>query len=354
MQNAECKNANEKHITMRKRVPKWIGITVAVAVALVFCAPAWWEGVQSMFSSRYVENVKISNDWIYFTSGYSFNRGNPLYRMKTDGTKLGGIWGRTKLARDKIDYFDVTDDWVFYTSNDDNRHLYRMRLDGKERERLTDYEALVLKAVDGWVYCLCGDTDDRIGYYFGAPVGSFLYRIKMDGTSREKLLDSWLHRVDVVDGWIYFSTGSENGDLLYRMKTDGTNREKLSNDNIQLRGCPLIVADGWIYYNIESDDYDKTPFVRIKTDGTEREELLVGRIESPTVIDDWIYYSTGREYCRMKTDGTEQQQMFEEYGKIIDIVDGWMYYQSKAARNSNILSDICRIRLDGTDKQKLY
>jgi hypothetical protein len=92
-----------------------------------------------------------------------------------------------------------------------------------------------------------------------------LYRMKTDGSGRQKLNDDESWFIDVAGDWVYYSNDSDEGKL-YRMKTDGSGRQRLGDD----RCIEVDAAGDWIYYVIEGYRIADARLYRVKVDGSGR------------------------------------------------------------------------------------
>lgn len=85
--------------------------------------------------------------------------------------------------------------WVFYINSKDNNRLYKMLSDGTNITKLSD--CIVSQAVvcNGWIYFIISNVDV-------APSSSYgLFRIKIDGSSEEVLVENVLHgNITDIDG----------------------------------------------------------------------------------------------------------------------------------------------------------
>ncbi len=80
----------------------------------------------SLISSRHIEDLNISGDWLFFTDE---DDGNSLYGIQKDGT------GEIKLCSDNAHGIYIVDNWIYYYNWDDDYNFYRIRLDGSERQQ---------------------------------------------------------------------------------------------------------------------------------------------------------------------------------------------------------------------------
>jgi hypothetical protein len=198
-------------------------------------------------------------------------------------------------------------------------------------------------AIQGdWIYysfSFLGDIYGRQGFY----------RVRTDGTGKEKLNDAICSNINIVGDWIYFTRwySFNPGSYIagfYRMRTDGTEM------GIFIEGVigDFIIVDDWIYYS----HYDGT--YKIRLDGSENTRLLDRWVLSMDVWDDWIYFNNIGDLSifKMRTDGSEITRLpnTELTHKII-IVGDWIFYEKRTQDQSK--GWIYRIRTDGTDNTKV-
>jgi len=209
--------------------------------------------------------IQVVDDWIYFNDNDGYDKMYRLFRMKTDGS------GKQKLTDTRSVDVSVVNDWIYYYDDSyDIQDLYRMKTDGSGKQKLSvklgykgDYGV-----IGDWIYYSNGDDKYK------------LYRIKTDGTGKQKLSDERSdHYSNIVDGWIYYSNGDDTVEAegkdeddimdvgkLYRIKIDGTGKQKLNNDgSIGIN----VVGDRIFYINRSSDN----KWYTMKTDGTGRQPV---------------------------------------------------------------------------------
>lgn len=66
------------------------------------------------------------------------------------------------------------------------------------------------------------------------------------------------------------------------------------------------------------------------------------------VVEDWIFYRSGKEINRVKTDGTNYEILFIGYSLDMQVVGNWIYFISIEDGNK-----ICKIDVNGQNKQLL-
>jgi len=276
--------------------------------------------------------VAKQDEWLYFRGD-----GDYLYKMREDCSDI------QQLNDDFTFYINVLGDWVYYNGKTKQNEwkLHRIRLDGTDKQALCDDDASslnVIKTQDGeWIYycgpkcnlykirtdgtereklnddsCAClnvtGDAED-LWIYYRVSIGDWdykgddnynIYKIRTDGSQRQKLNDEESHFINVENGWIYFKNAKENGNL-YKMRTDGTQKQKLNDDN-----CMFINAEGdWIYYQNYDKYSSQRSLFRMRTDGSDRECLDNVFADEINVIGEWIYYRYAFDRFRIHKDGSD-------------------------------------------------
>lgn len=132
------------------------------------------------------EKKLIVDDWIYL-SGYSYELGSKLYRMRTDGSELTVIL--SPGAQWETSMWDIQGDWMYYGLADPvagEAQLRRAKLDGTGDELMI--EGLRVEwIVDGWAYGYTyADEITRVDpYTWGEPDADYhdysgTYRVSLE------------------------------------------------------------------------------------------------------------------------------------------------------------------------------
>jgi hypothetical protein len=252
-------------------------------------------------------------------------------------------------------------DWVYYLQpfysnarQRESNNIYKIRLDGTGREKIGDH-AWEINVVGDWLYYITSGND---GY-------RHLHKMRTDGTEAQ-MVERWSVGIQnndggmtVADNIIFFlsegqfsSARSYSGNL-YMTGTSGGWRSTSLACFTELYGTALI-ADGWIYFLYQLNLY-KQP-----VGGTLRDMIRLTdgigynfRNEEHFIIDgDWIYfqrtYAGNKNYMyRIRTDGTREARLFEYSGGPFNVSDGWIYYYTFED------NAFFRVRGDGTRHTKL-
>jgi len=231
-------------------------------------------------------------------------------------------------------------DWIYYSGMYDG--LYKSRIDGSDKTKLTDSKAFYINIVDDWLY-FC--TMDKIGN--PGPTK----KIRTDGTEESDLGDISASYMNIVGDWIYYKVvsgepASNWDDPLFRMKFDGTEKTLVFEDNSE----EIFIFDDWIYYrNID----EKPVLTMIRTDGSERSEIGDSGFHWNFVDEGFIYYRAEIEgspiLFRMKPDSSEKSRIAEFDSFNYSISDSWIYYENEADEGK-----LYKIRTDGSEKENLF
>ena len=189
-------------------------------------------------------NINIIGEWIYYINGKA-----ELCKIKADGS------GRTVLSDKAIIFFLVRGDNIYYTAGV-KINLYKMKTDGSKNVKLVDGNCRVFNLEGDWIY-----YTDRID----TTNINTLWKIKTDGTSKEKIIESC--NTPIISGqWIYYLDYYNN---LYKAKFDGTSKTKVSDSDI----FTFNVEGNYIYYLERNIVKNNRCLYKIKLDGTEKMKI---------------------------------------------------------------------------------
>ncbi|MDC3415950.1 S-layer homology domain-containing protein [Aquibacillus salsiterrae] len=242
------------------------------------------------------------------------------FAVKGDWTFYGdvGIW---KYNRDQSDIIRLADDQssnviflnvvrnqLYYVNAADNFSIYRMKTDGSNKERIVKGQAYELQLYNDWLYYY--SRDDQA-----------IYKAKMDGTDTRLLVDgNGSDLTFIVDaGKIYFS--DKNG--IYQLDLDGKNKKQLIDG---VDALSLIHADQSIFYLNESDG---RTIYRVNDDGTGNEQVIATPAQSYNYLNGVIYYADYQDGTMFKyflSTSKETQLSDQNYRVFPMILDNLIYH----------------------------
>jgi hypothetical protein len=242
-----------------------------------------------------------------------------IYRFKPDGSKPQIVY------QDDRQMFGVfcDDEWVYYCVHNiitchadepppgeeprmyEYHTLYKVKSDGKEvcevLRHIDDFNLPYIS--DGWIYYSCNPPDWAVEQEKLAGMEKGLYKIKLDGTGKTKLLDTIPFSPLVKEGnWLFYSL-----DGLYRLNIDGSEKAKLCDDT----AAAVNIKDQWIFYTSFDDNIS---LYRIDREGHNRQKMsLQERVQDISIVGEWVYFHVDKgdtwPLYRIKVDGTGEEKI---------------------------------------------
>jgi hypothetical protein len=241
---------------------------------------------QYMLCNEYCSYINVVGDWIYYIND---SEGGIICKGKSTEFFFKGTVFSDDNARD----LSVVGDWIYYRNW--GKKLFKMRTDGTGRQKLGDHKCDSINVIGDFIY------------YSNLSDGAKIYKMRTDGTNVQKLNNDKSEYVNVTDDFVYYSNRNLlSGKKLYRMRTDGSDVQKLNDD----ASSYLNVDGGFVYY-INGNDGDK--IYRIRTDGSGRQRLNNAKSWKINIADDWIYHSCTESQYRTRTDGSRSEKLEYKY-----------------------------------------
>jgi len=135
-------------------------------------------------------------------------------------------------------FIAIQGDYLYYSNINGLGDLYKVRTDGTEKQKLCDDCCEFINVRGSWVY------------YSNLSDGEKLYRISIDGDQKEKLNDDRCDNIIVTDDWVYYINLSSNNNV-YRSRTDGNDKQVISDmqvTDISIEGGSIYSASGGSVY----------------------------------------------------------------------------------------------------------
>jgi endoglucanase Acf2 len=198
-----------------------------------------------------------------------------IYRMKLDGS------GRTKISEDvNCKYFNITEKFIYYVStgsSGDSGPLYRMNVDGTEKLELSDKQ------------CSYPMTDGQYIYYIDETDKS-LWSIGFNGTDARKLSSDNCSYLNMRGDTLYYRNANDN-DRLYAVKTDGSKRTAVND----IKSFFINIAGNYAYAQVaeENKQINKTFLVDVETVNVETMKVGSGSYasEPPLYVTDFEWWN---------------------------------------------------------------
>jgi hypothetical protein len=252
-------------------------------------------GLQKVASSN-GSFLNVSGEWIYYS-----NLG--IFKTKKDGTV-----GTEKLSSDNPDSIHLFGEYLYYTKSIPDtgaRVLCKIKVDGTGLSEIKVADKSILgisfdrlNVFDGWIYTVAYTKDD-----FGTHK-SGLYKIRINGSFTQKILDNYPDKFFVDNGWVYY----KNSKGIFKIRIDGTENTLMVPETLGGNIYSINSQNDFLYYTVTNSDSgskEDTGVYRIRKNGADIQKLKGGRARYLTISADWIYFDDGDKNYRMKIDGTE-------------------------------------------------
>jgi hypothetical protein len=181
--------------------------------------------------------LTVIGDWMFFTdTQHNMN----IYRMRTDGTDAA------KLNEDASEYVVVSGDWIYYVNADEDYAMYRIRLNGTDRTLIHDADCSYLNVVGNHIYYIESVFREHDGREFERVLRLSLDLKNPDGTFVRTLIsDDNADNLNVHENWFYYANLDDDGKIYRaRVDTEGSHREKVNDMDSE----NLNVVGGWIFF----------------------------------------------------------------------------------------------------------
>lgn len=156
--------------------------------------------------------------------------GNGVYKLALDAQAQPQL-----IINDQAENLMIAGDWVYYLNAADNYRIYKIKLDGTGRTKLSDDQVLFM-AIAGTSIYYSNNSDSQK-----------LYSLNFDGQGRTKLTDDKAGFINVFGDYIYYTNASANH-ALYRMHINNHTRRQLVCD-LNIGPQPILLVNNLVYYN---------------------------------------------------------------------------------------------------------
>jgi len=324
-------NINKTSVSIK--VGRKLQLTSTVSPANAVNKSVTWKSsninIATVSSKGVVKGIKKGTAYIYAYSADGNIRAK--CKVKVANSSSSNNTGNTASNIVNVGIVAQQGDWIYYRNTDVGSYIYKVKTDGTGKKKLNEYASSYINILGDWIY------------YSNNSDNGCIYKMKTDGTKEKKLNNDASEYVTTVGDWIYYKSSSDN-DHLFKIKTDGTGRIKLSD-----RICYYVnVVGDWVYY---LDFSNGNSINKIRTDGTDETCICYDSCYDLNVVGDWAYYknSSDNDYLyKIKLDGTEKTQLNEDASVYINVTDNWVYYG-----NDNEDRSLYKIKTDGTQRTKL-
>lgn len=282
-----------------------------------------------MFSGFVVKQ----GEWIYYKD-YSDNYA--LYRMKTD------LSSKQKILSAEFSQLNVVGDWIYYTNMFDLASIYRVKTDGTQGKKLVQGEVIELYILGNWMYFI-----ERKQLPDATGVDDKLYKAKLDGSEKTRLGTEQIQFFVIYQDLIYYSN-SDNNNSLWKMKMDGTAKTKvLAYENVNT----FFIGGDKIYCQVANNK-----IVESSLDGTSSRVLVNETYDNLHInkIGNYIIYTScsTRVMLKININTNEITPFYPDFMDKFEVIDDWIYYTNFTFTElHHARYTFSRMHLDGSENQ---
>ncbi len=139
--------------------------------------------------------VQISNQWYHLDVTWNDptpNRPGQVrysYFLRNNTISTDHSWDISSYPEttdNSFAYFHVMrdscsqGDYIYYSNQNDDNHLYRSKVDGTEQQKLNDNRSYYITVAGNWIY------DSNYSY------GGYLFKIRTDGSDESLVVEQWV------------------------------------------------------------------------------------------------------------------------------------------------------------------
>lgn len=320
-------------------------IPVIVALVIIFIDTQKKENKVGNTFHNYIVGAPVAKqgDWIY----YSFN-GN-IYKMRTKDGKP------EKVADvDGVHYFDlsVIGEYIYCSGSDG--FIYKIGINDKRITKLLDANKVLQDNlnIEGNITIIEAVTDEEIYFSFYAMDRIALYKMELDGSNVQKIVDGYYNIIHMDSRYIYCINYPEidinypvDDEIqleykIYRFTRDGSESKVIYED----RAAVLLMAwiDNYRLYLVEGDKLYQYDFY------SKEKKVILENVEefNVAVKDGWIYYTQAYDLYKRKVGSNEAIKISDE---PVSPNSPFSLFDTHILYNSTIDEDIL-IKTDGSDK----
>lgn len=248
--------------------------------------------------------------------------------------------GNTSGNLNNNGYFCESDGVVYFTNTNDNHYLYRMDLDGSNAERIMDVPVSYINAGGDYLYFY---YDDQGAAKFMGVSGNMhgIYRLLKTGKGDLTCLNRCVSGIlSLIGNELYYEHyDNTEGMTLYRSSLDG----KVKGQVVDAIVNPACVQYGNIYY----PDQDNNFYLNVYRPGSSSGSLfLEEQMYNPTAVGNYIYY--------MKVDDNYRLYRYDSSSNVVtkiteDRIDAFNIHGDVIFYQRNQNPALIRVNSDGTD-----
>jgi hypothetical protein len=223
-------------------------------------------------------------------------------------------------------------DWLYYQG--DFGELYKINLDGSQKQLLIEQGAYWVTVENDWIY------------YSNKADKFRLYKIKHDGSASTKLNNSISFNLYAHENFIWYTNIDD-----YK-KVCKMNPETGAAECFNLQAGKFIVYEGWIFYRNKKLN---NSISKAKVDGSQTVSLISDPVGDFIISGSRLYYinkKNGSTIYRLGINGGEPVQLCDEKAAYLNKISNWLFYcNSDDSNKIYALRELDSLKLKSYDSE---
>lgn len=222
--------------------------------------------------------INVDDNYIYYVRANDINNSNAeymmfynsgVYRIKRNGSELKAY------TSDPSSYLTLKDNNIYFQKYDvaNGFGLYKYRIDGGLDRQLVKNESIPVNISDNRLYFIDRAQNQSIRMI---DLNSFVTYQAYEGSYSQPIFK---------DGYIYYMDAEDNNKI-YRMNIDGSGKELLVNS----RCSTYNITNSGIYLYYQVDDHAGNGIYRLKLDTRESAMLQSGDYKQINVTEKYVFF----------------------------------------------------------------
>jgi len=317
-----------------------VAIIIGIII-LIMIISSILKGKEIGNSAGNIQNYALAvqdGKWIYYIK---IDAGKPvgINKIKDNGKKVKSI------IEGEYYSLNLIGNYIYCVEKDEEKfNIVKIKDNGKKKEILArDISYSNITATEDWIYY---------------NKNNMLYRIKLDGSTKEKISEKNIINYQIVGNKMYYIYEKDTDMFIAKMKLDGSDNKRIAKKEMQEgRYISLYVKGNKVYYILQkdTDNYEQEYYLcRMNKNGEKVKEILrLGTdIEAINMQDEKMYFSLAGDIYSMKYNGTAKELIRKSGDTIysIDVTEEWIFF---TRYNEGLEEIVSMIKHNGKGEKEL-
>ncbi len=251
---------------------------------------------------------------------YFYSKGRTYYN---DASEIGNTTGNIYNGG----LFCEQDNTIFFSNDEDNGRLYRMKSDCTDIKKVSEDSAAYINVDENYIYyARANDITQYNSDFYSFYHNNGIYRINYNGKNLKAITSDPGAFLMLKGNYLFFLRYSvQNNFTLTRFKIDGTMERTLSHNS----SVPFEYTNNYLYYTGDSKGNDINS---MELSSYTEHTYYNGSFIYPIFMGNYLYYlnpADENKLYRMKKDGSNPEVIVNKPCSAYNITNSgkYLYYQ---------------------------